>query len=232
MKKKNYILMMLLSFSFLAYSSPLESSPWRKSYILTTDGEKIKIAHEEDIVYSKSKVIYHTKVVPEGEKELVSDIGYVQNYRYETKSIEADRIVKIVDGDRLYLPFKYGKETRIFRLIAKNKNYILGFYSMEHIVEDNIFHLRQAYVILDHDYNIVKEGEVYGMKMKESKKGINEIKKYFGNCLDRNKNLYDVVKKKEFVTNKNYSFQKYDLIRLIKNIVYFMNQSFFTIKIR
>ena len=167
-----------------------ESESDQGSYILTTEGEKIKIVPNTRIFFNRFTINYSKSSKVYGKKKKVEGIGYISKHYDKEGSIKAEKIVKIVDGERLYLPFiDHNGRPNVFRYIAKNDKYILGTYSYEYFSGGN-FVKNYYYVFLDHDYHIVKQGRLLKGKSnkrveKESEQGITEIKNEFGECLNR-----------------------------------------------
>ncbi len=208
----------------------------KENYILTTEGKKIKIAPNEDIRYNRFSVDYYKKAGFYGKKKKVKGVGYISKSYKKTGSIKPERIVKIVDGDKLYLPFtdKSDKnKIKIFRYIAKNDKYILGDYTLQYSSTspsgNMIGTYKWYYVFLDHDYNLIKKGIINGGDEQEINKNISEIRKKFGKCLDREDNLKDMILSEDIEPEKNLSIKDLSLSKKYGHYVrlrflYYVNQ--------
>ncbi|MEO1032295.1 MAG: hypothetical protein AAFX55_12860, partial [Bacteroidota bacterium] len=190
----------------------------QESYILTTKGEKISIVPNKDITWTRFTIEYYKKADFYGKKKKVKGIGYITKSYGKSGFMKGDKIVKIVDGDRLYLPFTDDKKTKVFRYIAKNDNYILGTYILSYISESRNVH-QTYYVKLDHDYNLIEKGPVFGYGPKKDRekyeKNIEKVKKEFGQCLGREDDLVDV-----FITNNVEPDESFSMENLEKNKKY------------
>ncbi|MEC3906209.1 hypothetical protein VOI54_04215 [Tamlana sp. 2201CG12-4] len=236
---KKHLLILLLSLSFLVSNSQSQDNGKNESYILTTKGKKINIIPNEDIYYNRFSIDYVKKAGFYGKKKKVDGIGYVRKNYKTFSSIKTKNIDKIVDGNRLYLPFIDDKKIKVFRYIAKNKDYILGSYilnfststpsSISASGEISTAVHSWRYVILDHSYNLIKEGEVYGVNNEEIEKSLAEIKKIFGECLGRNDNLMDFIASDAIEPDENFSIEKLRENKkyskyILPKFLYYLNQ--------
>ncbi|WP_166967233.1 hypothetical protein [Yeosuana marina] len=205
------LLILLIIFSKFSYSQEGSTSN-TESYILTKKGEKIRIFPNERITYNRFKIDYYS----------------FKNSKKKLKSINPKEIVKIVDENTLYLPCETesGKH-RIYRVIAKNRNYILGDYDVEYTtssaldINKSYSYGNTWYVILDKKNNIVERGELYGkvFKLKDirenhvrehNQESVNTIIKYFGNCIDKDSLFvsFKVDSFRDFLNNKEPTAEK------------------------
>ena len=188
---KNIFLLALLLVSFFSIAQQQEGS-----YILTKEGERIKIVSGEKIVVNEfGEISYTTKLKY---KKIDGDSA---KFGGKSKDIKLKKVDKVIDGDRLYVPFqkKDGKKLRMCRIIAKTDQYILGHYDIKetrgHVDGSGTYGLnRERFVILDHEYNALEDYKIYSGKKSEKKnaEGFASIKSKFGDCLNR-EDYYDIV---------------------------------------
>lgn len=184
----------------------------QESYILTTEGEKINIAPNKEITWNRFSVEYYKKYDFYGKKKKVKGIGYITKSYGKFGLIKGDKIAKIVDGDRLYLPFIDDEKTKVFRYIAKNDNYILGTFIYSFVSESKVKSVHQTYYVkLDHNYNLIEKGPVFGYGPKKDREqyeeNIEKIKKEFGQCLGREDDLIDVFITNNVEPDDSFSFE-------------------------
>lgn len=168
-----------------------------ESYVLTNSGEKIKIVPGEIVIVNEFNKINVTTSI-----EYKKIDGDSAKFGSKTKDIRIKEVNKIVDGDRLYIPFqkKDVKKLRMCRVIAKTDIYILGHYYFS----DTKFYIdgsgsyeksTERFVILDKEFNPVEDYRIYRKGKKADKKnaeGYAKLFNAFGNCIKRD-NLFDKV---------------------------------------
>lgn len=241
---KNYILIIFLSLSIFTLNSQTSDTEEPESYILTKEGAKIEIASNSRIYYTKATIEYLIEINPSEKKK--KDIDYPKGYFKKKASIKSKHIEKIVDGDKTYFPFVDDKKTKIFRDIAMSNEYILGTYvSRYSSTTSSSKKLKDSflwnYVIFDIDYNIIKQGKIYNPiyildneeKLEELKTNIAEIKEYFGDCLGRDDDLFDLIKIKDFKSKEKFSLEKFSLEKFSDNEYkkyYFKYRQYFRLK--
>lgn len=177
------------------------------SYILTTKNEKINIASHREIRYGRGKVSY-CKSIAVG-RVLENDKAITYTPSLDRKNISISKISKIVDGDNLYLPYtEKGKKKRIYRLIAKTDDYILGHYIYQiestyigTTASKNTYRTKrgQYVVLLDSKNNFIKKIIITDKNNELVPKKIKEVKsllKKFDPCLVNIDNLFEPNKVK------------------------------------
>ena len=168
-----------------------------ESYVLTNSGEKIKIVSGERVIvdnFNKINVITSVKY-----KKIDGDSA---KFSSKTKEIRIKEVNKIVDGDRLYIPFqkKDVKKLRMCRVIARTDIYVLGHYHFAetrgHADGSGTYEKStDRFVILDKEFNPIEDYRIYRKGKKADKKnaeGFAKLFNTFGNCIKRD-NLYDKV---------------------------------------
>ena len=184
---RNIFLLALLLVSFFSIAQQQEGS-----YILTKEGEKIKIVPGEKIsnnAHGSITYIYKMKY-----KKIDGDSAA---FGRKSKSIKVKKIEKVIDGERLYVPVynKNNKVEKLCRIIAYNDNYILGYYYLFNDMatpDGGVIKERERYVILDKEYKILSEKRIYDSGDKKNEESFVELKEKFGECLNRD-DFYDKV---------------------------------------
>lgn len=218
---KKYLGILLFFVSSLVFSQT-------DSYILTIENEKIPIDPNSSIVSSSGGKVFCDKPLKNGKKRNPNgtQIG-------GQTIIRGRRITKIVDGDKLYLPFYFYNEKRkvMYRLVAQNDRYKLGFLYHRMVDRNNIFVINSMFIVLDEKNQVVDRElvtwESYNKDItkrytEEDKKASHEgirskLAKYFGDCLDREE-YYDYLKtikksaKASFVPRKMEDVEKREFL--------------------
>lgn len=183
---KKYILLVLISFCFFISNSQNEKVDLKQSYILTKKGEKIPIVPNEgiknkrnNISYCASKVFKNTRFLKKDKEKNIP----IKTYKFKHKDLSINKIVKIVDQNKLYLPVITKKNEIIYRVVLKNKNYTLGYYHLAYWVGSGktmSFVDRERFIIIDNNTNEVQiKGDI------DTDEGVISIKNYFGKCINQ-----------------------------------------------
>jgi len=163
-----------------------------KSYIVMKDGEKVEIASDREITFNKFK-----------------EVQFYKPKSYKNFSLKIKKVEKIIDGDKLYLPYKNKKgKFQIFRQIAKNSNYILGYGKLKTDYTARgkwRTRRRQYFMFFDHNYNLIEEGYLRDVKHNEITENIDKIEKEFGDCigLEREDYFKNITVKIEKIESKS-----------------------------
>lgn len=176
------------------------------SYILTVKGEKIPILPNEDITVSVGVAVYYVR-----SKDKTISPYNTEYYRTE-KTMRIKKIAKIVHKDELYLPFrKKNGKLRMYRLVATSKDYILGHYILTPPPgRMGVWFYSSWYVILNKNNEVIENAKVFDEFRKPYPISVNNVKKYFGNCLDTDSLIVDVKTKTfaRFLGNGEFTKEK------------------------
>lgn len=193
---RNFILTLVLSFNFIYSYSQNSEITENESYILTTDGERIPIVSDEEITIGGNNVTYCASKTFKKTVFLKQDVNKeipVKTYKFEREKINIKDVKKIVVNEKLYLPIKSKKGYKIYREILKNKTHTLGYYnysvpggnSLVLLVLDNKTNEEVDRSYIDSDVADKTLGTDNKKIDKKLEKNIAFIKKYFGNCIDK-----------------------------------------------
>ncbi len=189
-------ILLIISLIINIYSLKAQVSNDHPSYILTNKGEKILIESGSPITFNTKKIEYYA----------YSNKKPLRNWK--KIRISGKEIEKIIDKDRLYLPYQpYRKKPNIFnvyRVIAKTNDYTLGHVIYRkvsrdlHAVREGDFSKpdrikrKDYFFVIDKNGKVISNGPLSNVSEEEIDKSVEKINKIFGDCLKR-ENLFDRV---------------------------------------